>query len=125
MEKAPRSREEKEGAPPHRGWQRLPLIPDQKLSLALWAPPAESVDGTVAFCYNYIAMNMEMYRSGRNEADSKSVDGSNRPGVRIPPSPPEPAVVIPLQVFIYASCSSFSGRLNIPFMAFAEASCAE
>ena len=26
---------------------------------------------------------------------------------------------------IYASCSSFSGRLNIPFMAFAEASCAE
>lgn len=38
---------------------------------------------------------------------------------------PEPAVVIPLQVFIYASCSSFSGRLNIPFMAFAEASCAE
>lgn len=37
----------------------------------------------------------------------------------------EPAVVIPLQVFIYASCSSFSGRLNIPFMAFAEASCAE
>ena len=29
-----------------------------------------------------------MYRSGRNEADSKSVDGSNRPGVRIPPSPP-------------------------------------
>ncbi len=56
---------------------------------------------------------------------SKSVDGSNRPGVRIPPSPPEPAVVIPLQVFIYASCSSFSGRLNIPFMAFAEASCAE
>ena len=31
---------------------------------------------------------MEMYRSGRNEADSKSVDGSNRPGVRIPPSPP-------------------------------------
>ena len=42
---------------------------------------------------------MEMYRSGRNEADSKSVDGSNRPGVRIPPSPPEPAAVIPLQVF--------------------------
>ena len=37
----------------------------------------------------------------------------------------EPAVVIPLQVFIYARCSSFSGRLNIPFMAFAEASCAE
>ena len=37
----------------------------------------------------------------------------------------EPAVVIPLQVFIYASCSSFSGRLNIPFMAFAEVSCAE
>ena len=37
----------------------------------------------------------------------------------------EPAVVIPLQDFIYASCSSFSGRLNIPFMAFAEASCAE
>ena len=32
--------------------------------------------------------SMEMYRSGRNEADSKSVDGSNRPGVRIPPSPP-------------------------------------
>lgn len=30
-----------------------------------------------------------MYRSGRNEADSKSVDGSNRPGVRIPPSPPK------------------------------------
>ena len=29
-----------------------------------------------------------MYRSGRNEADSKSVGGSNRPGVRIPPSPP-------------------------------------
>ena len=49
-----------------------PLIPDQRASLALWAPPAESVDGTVAFCYNYIAMNMEMYRSGRNENDSKS-----------------------------------------------------
>ena len=32
---------------------------------------------------------MEMYRSGRNEADSKSVDGSNRPGVQIPPSPPK------------------------------------
>ena len=44
----------------------------QRASLALWAPPAESVDGTVAFCYNYIAMNMEMYRSGRNENDSKS-----------------------------------------------------
>ncbi len=29
----------------------------------------------------------EMYRSGRNEADSKSVDRSNCPGVRIPPSP--------------------------------------
>ena len=40
---------------------------------------------------------MEMYRSGRNEADSKSVDGSNHPGVRIPPSPPEitPAVGFP------------------------------
>ena len=32
---------------------------------------------------------MEVYRSGRNEADSKSVGGSNRPGVRIPPPPPE------------------------------------
>ena len=72
MKKVPRSREEKEGAPPHRGWQRLPLIPDQRASLALWGPPAESVDGTAAFCYNYIAMNMEMYRSGRNENDSKS-----------------------------------------------------
>ena len=71
-EKVPRSREEKEGAPPHRGGQRLPLIPDQKASLALWVPPAESVDGMVAFCYNYMAMNMEMYRSGRNENDSKS-----------------------------------------------------
>ena len=72
MKKVPQSREEKEGAPPHRGRQRLPLIPDQKASLTLWVPPAESVDGTVAFCYNYIAMNMEMYRSGRNENDSKS-----------------------------------------------------
>ena len=72
MKKMPRSREEKEGAPPHRGRQRLPLIPDQKLPLTLWVPPAESVDGTAAFCYNYIAMNMEMYRSGRNENDSKS-----------------------------------------------------
>ena len=62
----------KGGCPPHRGWQRLPLIPDQKASLALWIPLAESVDGTAAFCYNYIAMNMEMYRSGRNENDSKS-----------------------------------------------------
>ena len=57
---------------PQRGGQRLLLIPDQKASLALWVPPAESVDGTAAFCYNYIAMNMEMYRSGRNENDSKS-----------------------------------------------------
>ena len=72
MKKVPRSREEKVGAPPHRGRQRLPRIPDQKASLALWVPPAESVDGMVAFCYNYIAMNMEMYRSGRNENDSKS-----------------------------------------------------
>lgn len=72
MKKAPRSREEKEAVPLRRGRQRLPLIPDQKASLALWAPPAESVDGTAAFCYNYIAMNMEMYRSGRNENDSKS-----------------------------------------------------
>ena len=32
---------------------------------------------------------MEMYRSGHNEADSKSVGGSNRPGVRIPSSPPK------------------------------------
>ena len=72
MRKMPRSRNEKEGVRPRRGRQRLPLIPDQKLSLALWVPPAESVDGTAAFCYNYIAMNMEMYRSGRNENDSKS-----------------------------------------------------
>ena len=72
MEKMPRSREEKEVVRPRRGRQRLPLIPDQKLPLTLWAPPAESVDGTVAFCYNYMAMNMEMYRSGRNENDSKS-----------------------------------------------------
>ena len=72
MKKVPRSREEKEGAHPTEGGQRLPLIPDQKASLALWVPPAESVDGTAAFCYNYIAMNMEMYRSGRNENDSKS-----------------------------------------------------
>ena len=72
MKKAPRSRDEKEGVRPRRGRQRLPLIPDQKLPLTLWAPPAESVDGTAAFCYNYIAMNMEMYRSGRNENDSKS-----------------------------------------------------
>ena len=72
MKKVPRSREEKEVVPLRRGRQRLPLIPDQKASLALWAPPAESVDGTAAFCYNYIAMNMEMYRSGRNENDSKS-----------------------------------------------------
>ena len=72
MEKAPRSREEKEVVPLRRGRQRHPLIPDQKASLALRVPPAESVDGTVAFCYNYIAMNMEMYRSGRNENDSKS-----------------------------------------------------
>ena len=62
----------KGGCPPHRGWQRLPLIHDQRASLALWVPLAESVDGTAAFCYNYIAMNMEMYRSGRNENDSKS-----------------------------------------------------
>ena len=72
MEKMTRNREEKEVVRPRRGWQWLPLIPDQKLSLALWVPPAESVDGTAAFCYNYIAMNMEMYRSGRNENDSKS-----------------------------------------------------
>ena len=72
MEKIPQSRDEKEGVRPRRGRQRLPLIPDQKASLALWVPPAESVDGTVAFCYNYKAMNMEMYRSGRNENDSKS-----------------------------------------------------
>ena len=70
--KTRRSREEKEGVRPRRGRQRLPLILDQRASLALWAPPAESVDGTAAFCYNYIAMNMEMYRSGRNENDSKS-----------------------------------------------------
>ena len=72
MKKMPRSRDEKEGVRPRRGRQRLPLIPDQRASLALWVPPAESVDGTAAFCYNYIAMNMEMYRSGRNENDSKS-----------------------------------------------------
>ena len=72
MKKVPRSREEKEVVRSRRGRQRLPLIPDQKASLALWVPPAESVDGTAAFCYNYKAMNMEMYRSGRNENDSKS-----------------------------------------------------
>ena len=72
MEKMTRSREEKEVIRSRRGRQRLPLIPDRKLPLALWVPPAESVDGTAAFCYNYIAMNMEMYRSGRNENDSKS-----------------------------------------------------
>ena len=72
MKKVPRSREEKEVVRSRRGRQRLPLIPDQRASLALWVSPAESVDGTVAFCYNYIAMNMEMYRSGRNENDSKS-----------------------------------------------------
>ena len=72
MEKMTRNREEKEVVPLRRGRQRLPLIPDQKLPLTLRVPPAESVDGTVAFCYNYIAMNMEMYRSGRNENDSKS-----------------------------------------------------
>ena len=72
MKKVPRNREEKEGVRSRRGRQRLPLIPAQRASLALWVPPAESVDGTAAFCYNYIAMNMEMYRSGRNENDSKS-----------------------------------------------------
>ena len=71
-EKAPRSRAEKEVVRSRRGRQRLPLIPDQRASLTLWVPPAESVDGTAAFCYNYMAMNMEMYRSGRNENDSKS-----------------------------------------------------
>ena len=30
----------------------------------------------------------EMYRSGHNGTDSKSVDGVTRPWVRIPPSPP-------------------------------------
>ena len=40
-----------------------------------------------------------MYRSGRNEADSKSVDGSNRPGVRIPPSPPLASSGSPLLAF--------------------------
>ena len=45
-----------------------------------------------------------MYRSGRNEADSKSVDGSNRPGVRIPPSPPLACSGSPLQAFfVYTS----------------------
>ena len=68
---APKQRGKK-SVPLHRGRQRLPLIPDQSASLALWVPPAESVDGTAAFCYNYVAMNMEMYRSGRNENDSKS-----------------------------------------------------
>ena len=59
------------------------------------------------------ATDHSRHESTKCEQDSKSVDGSNRPGVRIPPSPPEPAVVIPLQVFIYASCSSFPGRLNV------------
>ena len=72
MKKVPQSREGKRVFLSTEGGQRLPLIPDQKLPLTLWIPPAESVDGTVAFCYNYIAMNMEMYRSGRNENDSKS-----------------------------------------------------
>lgn len=31
----------------------------------------------------------------------------------------------PLQAFLYANCSSFPDRLNIPFIAWAEASCAE
>ena len=88
MKKVPRSREEKEVVPLRRGRQRLPLIPDQRASLALWIPLAESVDGTAAFCYNYIAMNMEMYRSGRNENDSKSFCLEIGTWVRIPPSPP-------------------------------------
>lgn len=44
---------------------------------------------------------VEMYRSGRNEADSKSVDGSNRPGVRIPPSPPKALKADAFRAFLY------------------------
>ena len=72
MKKVPQSGEGKRVFLSTEGGQRLLLIPDQKASLVLRVSPAESVDGTVAFCYNYIAMNMEMYRSGRNENDSKS-----------------------------------------------------
>ena len=87
---------------------------------------AKSLENTALLGFSHLPLSSVKFRQVRFlPLDSKSVDGSNRPGVRIPPSPPEPAVVIPLQVFIYASCSSFSGRLNIPFMAFAEASCAE
>ena len=48
--------------------------------------------------------SMETYRSGRNEADSKSVDGSNRPGVRIPPSPPSGLRRFFAAVFLYCGC---------------------
>ena len=72
MKKVPQSREGKRVFLSTEGGQRLLLIPDQKASLVLRVSPAESVDGTAAFCYNYVAMNMEMYRSGRNENDSKS-----------------------------------------------------
>ena len=47
-----------------------------------------SIDFKYKNNYNNI-VNTEMYRSGHNEADSKSVGGSNRPGVRIPSSPPK------------------------------------
>ena len=45
-----------------------------------------------------------MYRSGRNEADSKSVGGSNRPGVRIPPSPPNKKHSTGCFLFWYGVC---------------------
>ena len=48
---------------------------------------------------------MEMYRSGRNEADSKSVDGSNRPGVRIPPSPPKKETSDRMSLFLASAAS--------------------
>ena len=58
--------------------------------------PAAQICGIIIKLY---LSRMQRYRSGRNEADSKSVDGSNRPGVRIPPSPPFAGSGYPLSAF--------------------------
>ncbi len=53
-----------------------------------------------------LKLNMETYRSGHNETDSKSVVPSRVPWVRIPPSPPPALEENSQGLFLF--CYSFS-----------------
>ena len=62
----------------------------------------ESGDTHLVVCWFGLPnLNMEMYRSGRNENDSKSFCPEMGTWVRIPPSPPEilPAAGFPVAGF--------------------------